>query len=95
MLCKYFPWNIPVAGKTFPYKILVKEILATHAWNPLFVNRSYAILQPKNFIIFNLRLLVNNFELKKNCEIFSEFLVLQLYYLEGTVALKKCFLIIS
>jgi len=59
-----------------------------YAWNPLFVNQSYAILQPKDFIIFNLRLLVDNFDLKKNvcCETFSELLVLKLYNLKGTEA---------
>jgi hypothetical protein len=75
----------------------VIEISAMHAWNPLFVNRSYAILQPKNFIIFNLRLLLDNIELKKNIcfETLSELLVLQRYNLEGTEALQKCFRTVS
>jgi hypothetical protein len=68
-----------------------------HDWNPLFVNCSYAILQLKNFIIFNLRLLLDNFDLKKNMcfETLSELLVLQLYNLEGTEALQKCFRTVS
>jgi len=75
----------------------VIEISAMHAWNPLFVNRSYAILQSRNFINFNLQLLIDSSELKKNicCETLSELLVLQLYNLEGTVALQKCFRTIS
>lgn len=77
-----------IAGKTCPYEILATEISVKYVWNPLFVNRNYAILQPKKFIIFNLRLLVDNFDLNKNicCETFSELLVLILYNLKGTEA---------